>query len=496
MSIDYVGVDSTPLLVTAGGKGTGVHLMWGDRVQVLGASGSHVKVRARGYKDEAYVKKADLGGDSLLEVYFIDVGQGDGVLIRTPDHRHVLIDGGFSRKMQQTGKNGADFVDWKFFRDYRQKTIALDAVIASHNDADHFGGLWDLLSSDPAAKAELDCTGVTVDAFYHAGLSWWKKGKTRTLGPYADSDQGSMWTQILEDRASVEAALGGGAGPQLAGEWAKLFAAVAGTKTSSGGRTPIRRLSHGDEYVPGFGPGQGKAAIKVLAPVEFKVGGKPALRRFSGGDSKNTNGQSILLRLDYGRSRILLTGDLNTASQAALLADYTGQVQEFECDVAKACHHGSDDVSYRFLQAMRPAVTVISSGDNEGHDHPRPGIVAASATTGYLSIQNDRIVSPLIYSTELARSHKLSLAQQLDVPQAAGGTLTVKGEKKLAATSVTFRKPRLQRTPTIKTLDRARFVETLIYGLVNVRTDGETIFCATRNEADQRWQVKKLRSRF
>jgi len=59
---------------------------------------------------------------------------------------------------------------------------------------------------------------------------------------------------------------------------------------------------------------------------------------------------------------------------------------EFLCDVAKACHHGSDDVSYEFLSAMRPAVTVISSGDNEGHDHPRPGIVAASATTGHLEI--------------------------------------------------------------------------------------------------------------
>jgi hypothetical protein len=145
----------------------------------------------------------------------------------------------------------------------------------------------------------------------------------------------------------------------------------------------------------------------VLAPVEFEVGGKPALRRFTGGDSINTNGRSVLLRVDYGRARIVLTGDLNTASQEALLEDYAGQVQEFACDVAKACHHGSDEVSYKFLQALRPAGTVISSGDNEGHDHPRPGIVAASATTGYLELRDDRIVTPLVYSTEIARSYKL-----------------------------------------------------------------------------------------
>ena len=36
----------------------------------------------------------------------------------------------------------------------------------------------------------------------------------------------------------------------------------------------------------------------------------------------------------------------------------------------------------------------------------------------------------------------------------------------------------------------------LIYGLVNVRTDGEKILCATLNEKDNTWQVKKFTSRF
>ncbi len=30
------------------------------------------------------VDEADLGGEALLEVVFIDVGQGDGVLLKTP----------------------------------------------------------------------------------------------------------------------------------------------------------------------------------------------------------------------------------------------------------------------------------------------------------------------------------------------------------------------------------------------------------------------------
>lgn len=35
-----------------------------------------------------------------------------------------------------------------------------------------------------------------------------------------------------------------------------------------------------------------------------------------------------------------------------------------------------------------------------------------------------------------------------------------------------------------------------IYGLVNLRTDGETILCATMNEKDAIWQIKKVKSRF
>ena len=47
-----------------------------------------------------------------------------------------------------------------------------------------------------------------------------------------------------------------------------------------------------------------------------------------------------------------------------------------------------------------------------------------------------------------------------------------------------------------KKLGKSLLVANLIYGLVNVRTDGETILCATRNEKDVSWEIKKVRSRF
>lgn len=98
------------------------------------------------------------------------------------------------------------------------------------------------------------------------------------------------------------------------------------------------------------------------------------------------------------------------------MAAYEGSEDVFACDVAKSCHHGSEDVSFTFLQAMKPAARVISSGDSEGHDHPRPRIVAASGATGFVSFKNDQLLNPLVYSTEIARSIQLGKLDSLKLP--------------------------------------------------------------------------------
>ena len=90
-------------------------LLWGDRIKLLSEniSNGRYKVKVRGLY--GYVDADLLGDEGLLEIYFIDVGQGDGVLVITPERKHILIDGGYIRDKQPHGKNAADFVDWKFF---------------------------------------------------------------------------------------------------------------------------------------------------------------------------------------------------------------------------------------------------------------------------------------------------------------------------------------------------------------------------------------------
>lgn len=487
---DFVNDDSTPMYEKEEGSKKSIYLLWGDRVKVLEEGRERVKVKARG--QTGWVEKDALGGESLLELYFIDVGQGDGILIKTPSFRHIMIDGGFPRGKQDTGKNAADFVDWKFVEDYGMEHIDLDAMIVSHCDEDHYGGLSDLL--DVRQSDELDAKYVHVERFYHAGLSWWvpDDGDGRTLGPYEKVGRESYWTRLLEDRDAVEQASNEGDPHQLAGNWGKFFDKVLSTQTHNGEPTPVERLSHASGYVPEFGPDVvGEPSIKVLGPVEFEG---PCLRRFSGGNSQNTNGVSLLLRVDFGNARMILTGDLNKRSQLALLADYEGEEDEFACDVAKACHHGSEDISYTFLSALKPSATIISSGDNEGHDHPRPSIISASALTGYVQLDEDGegLVTPLVYSTELARSVDLGIPTKLE-------ELDKDGEVTDTLRGAAFRRSLLHLKGTrrkTKKAEYARVVGRLIYGLVNVRTDGKRILCATLDEQKSKWRIKSFAARF
>lgn len=67
-----------------------------------------------------------------LEVHFIDVGQGDSILIRSPSGQNVLVDG---------GRRDDDALA------YLQSVgvESLDLVVASHADADHIGGLEEVV---------------------------------------------------------------------------------------------------------------------------------------------------------------------------------------------------------------------------------------------------------------------------------------------------------------------------------------------------------------
>lgn len=70
-----------------------------------------------------------------LEVSFLDIGQGDSVLIDTPNDQQILIDGGPNKKVLAEISKIMPFYD-----------RSIDVVIATHPDSDHIGGLPDVLN--------------------------------------------------------------------------------------------------------------------------------------------------------------------------------------------------------------------------------------------------------------------------------------------------------------------------------------------------------------
>ncbi|MDX1502042.1 MAG: hypothetical protein R3325_06735 [Thermoanaerobaculia bacterium] len=132
-------------------------LPWGTPVELPGfdffaGQGTRVVASVGGSQIDGWVPHSAVAAHAFVAP---DVGQGDGVLTRFPDGRHMLIDGGLPRSHQQSGKNAADLVDWKFFVDYGELDVRLDAIVASHCGKDHYGGLDDLVSRSAGVRAEL-----------------------------------------------------------------------------------------------------------------------------------------------------------------------------------------------------------------------------------------------------------------------------------------------------------------------------------------------------
>lgn len=72
--------------------------------------------------------------DDSLRLWFLDVGQGDAILIDTPDQHQILIDGGPNSSVLSEISQALPLTDKE-----------IDLVISTHNDADHLSGLNSVL---------------------------------------------------------------------------------------------------------------------------------------------------------------------------------------------------------------------------------------------------------------------------------------------------------------------------------------------------------------
>ncbi len=88
----------------------------------------------------------------------------------------------------------------------------------------------------------------------------------------------------------------------------------------------------------------------------------------------NLNNQSAVIRLDYGRTSFLFTGDAETKSEADMLNRFPAS--SLKADVLKLGHHGSStSTSEEWLCAVSPTYAIISCGKDNDYGHPHREIL-------------------------------------------------------------------------------------------------------------------------
>lgn len=456
-------------------------LLWGDWARIDKVDGSWFNIRTRGRN--GWVRKENLQEDRILEINFVDIGQGDGCHIQTVEDKAIIIDAG-------EGDNMYRFLRWRFGKFAHKFTF--ESFVISHPDQDHYFGFKELLDHDK----------VHVETIYHNTIVEQVAGGKSTLGEEKKINRTNYLTGLVQTMAELRTITN-----SAARRGGRPYPNMLKTAVDSGRVTDVVGLLasvdwQNPRYLPGYAPQDNRGmTLKVLGPVPQELApGKFGLPKI-GNTAVTKNGHSLVLLLEIGNIKILLGGDLNEPSQKYLLEHYTGLdpnpksptemetlVAEgrkyFEIDIAKACHHGSADVSPSFLQATNPLATVISSGDDEPHSHPRPD------TLGIIG-KFSRSERPLIFSTELARSGN----ENIKHPNRVRSEL----REKIDAETAILNDPAATDAEKKKADERLEEHLSVIqrsvanYGMINVRTDGDRLIIAQRLERQRskskRWDI-------
>lgn len=213
-----------------------------------------------------------------FEFYVFDIGQGDAILIRTPQHHNILIDGGPDNTVVYKLGEYLPFYDRN-----------IDLMIITHPHADHLIGLAEVIERYRVKKVLI--TGVI----------------------YQTPDYLTWLSKISEKNIPIEI---------------------------------VDRVG----LIP-LGP---DVRMDILFPDKSFLNKK----------IENLNNSSIVAKLTYASTTIMLTGDFE--DEESLVGK-----MDLRADILKVGHHGSDNANdLEFLKAVNSKIAVISCGKDNKFRHP------------------------------------------------------------------------------------------------------------------------------
>lgn len=509
------------------------HLILGDWVRYLGPiRGAWCKIYSRG--DEGWIRKKELSNQRVLEVNFLDIGQGDSVHMVTPDDRAILIDAGKTTNLYR-------FLQWRYNLRNRKvagtggistsdplakKPIMFEAAVISHPDKDHYYGFEKIFADRKISFKNIYHNGIVERPVTKAD-----KDKVKNIDnvKYYDDlgryvlDGGRNDPKFIYDLVHSDAEMKALLKKHKTTRKNYISTLVELVDNPANVSVKFTSLSKNKGHVPGFEAGK-DLEIELLGPITEKRSienkERECLRKL-GGEGVTKNGHSVVMKVKIGKLSVLLGGDLNTESEDFIFKHYcqtdktvskiekrihelnhkssARTVEEaeelnllnatiealilklrkdFQVDVAKACHHGSHHFSESFLRALNALAVVISSGDEENYSHPRPDALGAFGKYG-------RGHRPLIFSTEIARSTReftplFKYFKKLEDFKARIAAAATKTEK----------------NKITKEMENAKDSNVARYGMITLRTNGEDTILATKLEQEgspgNKWDIHRL----
>ncbi|MBI2338777.1 MAG: MBL fold metallo-hydrolase [Deltaproteobacteria bacterium] len=251
----------------------------------------------------------------ILTIIAIDVGQGDATLLITPSGQTILIDGGGI-------EDGIEDILPLFSH---LGVTHLDYLFVSHYDADHIGGIYEVVAGN---DGELETKDDILPSI-----------------TYDNSGTPSDASVVFDHYAT----------------------AVASSRQTL---LPGDEIDIGDGVVIDCLINNGVTADGRSLPVE-----------------DDDNGASMGLLITYGDFQYFTAGDLPGGGQsgAETTVDAEGLVAPLvgEVDLLHVNHHGSKTSSSEyFLETLRPTISIISVGDNNTYGHPHSEVLSRLSAIG------------------------------------------------------------------------------------------------------------------